>query len=674
MKRNNLAGAIPSGFVLRSFLSVMVLAAAASVASVAHAAPAAQSVPPSRAGTAKTTPSFVVRGMLKAVREGKLPLLKSMMKSAPDPDASIVENGLSVTALRLASSMGRAEFVTYLLGRGAKPGSANEEGQTALMMAAENGHDAVVNLLREKGASIEQKDNSGRGAADYAEDAGYTELAAGLKPVAAEPAAKVPVAKVPAVKVTATPATPAAPAPEPVAVATPKPPAAPKGPLAGPVEKPSGQPAKAEPQTPKPTVEPASPKPVAKKPEASPTMTEAPEASKPREFPVPATLAPPAKGKPTPAFMVKTMLKTARDGKVKMLAGILKNGADPNVAGKIDDKVQTPLIAAAEAGRNEIVTLLLENGAAVNLADLDGRTALMVAASKGRRAVAENLIGEGANAALQDENGETAARISQNAGFGDLAAYLERAGREHLAYLPKKPVLPKISFPSLAPAPSVPPLPENKAGLPTPPKVASPDVAALPSRAPTKTADGGLEGIERVIKAEWYTQKDANIRTAPSTKGVRMGTLAGGQPIYVVGVVAGGGWMAVNFSGQRGYVASFLVAPYKPAEARLKTISGKVVVLDTANLIVNGKAIALYGIQGINGALADGMEKFINSQGARANCVPKGKRKYICKTPSGVDIGEAAILNGAARTTFDAPKKYKLGEDKARNNRRGIWN
>lgn len=56
----------------------------------------------------------------------------------------------------------------------------------------------------------------------------------------------------------------------------------------------------------------------------------------------------------------------------------------------------TPLHAAVEAGRLEIVRLLLEHGAPVDACDKEGTTPLLIAAREGHHDIATTLVAAGA--------------------------------------------------------------------------------------------------------------------------------------------------------------------------------------------------------------------------------------------------------------------------------------
>jgi ankyrin repeat protein len=70
-----------------------------------------------------------------------------------------------------------AEMVSLLLERGAETDLADNRGRTALMIAAELGHDQAVGALLEAGARIDLQDKDGKTARDLAEAAGWAEVA-----------------------------------------------------------------------------------------------------------------------------------------------------------------------------------------------------------------------------------------------------------------------------------------------------------------------------------------------------------------------------------------------------------------------------------------------------------------------------------------------------------------
>ena len=84
----------------------------------------------------------------------------------------------------------------------------------------------------------------------------------------------------------------------------------------------------------------------------------------------------------------------------------------------------TPLHAAARTGREAVVRLLLQAGAAVDQARDDGWTPLYVAAQNGHEVVVRQLLAAGADRARRMVAGDTAADVAQRNGHPEVAAML----------------------------------------------------------------------------------------------------------------------------------------------------------------------------------------------------------------------------------------------------------
>src|SRR5947207_13511575 len=76
------------------------------------------------------------------------------------PDYSQRVPGLRMTGVHLAAYFGLKEAMVALLKNGHDIDGKDIYCQTALSWAAQNGHEAVVKLLLEKGAKLELKDSS----------------------------------------------------------------------------------------------------------------------------------------------------------------------------------------------------------------------------------------------------------------------------------------------------------------------------------------------------------------------------------------------------------------------------------------------------------------------------------------------------------------------------------
>jgi len=83
-------------------------------------------------------------------------------------------DGDGLSALMRAAARGEIAAVTSLAAGGADVNAGHAQLRlTPLMFAAYGGHDAVVRLLLEKGASPNLKDASGASAADWASQGGH---------------------------------------------------------------------------------------------------------------------------------------------------------------------------------------------------------------------------------------------------------------------------------------------------------------------------------------------------------------------------------------------------------------------------------------------------------------------------------------------------------------------
>ena len=112
--------------------------------------------------------------------------------------------------------------------------------------------------------------------------------------------------------------------------------------------------------------------------------------------------------------------------------------------------------------------------------------------------------------------------------------------------------------------------------------------------------------------------------------------------------------------------------PLPPPESQPAALSGTVEqVIDTATLQIQGETIELAGIKGLGSPYRDQLAKFIEEQGSQIRCEPIDAR-YVCFVKN-VDLGLAALTNGAARPDTDATPQYQQAADEARRNRRGIF-
>ncbi len=111
-----------------------------------------------------------------------------ILDAAKAGDASLttlLSSGVSVnttdddgeTALMEAADDGDTEAVRLLIKHGANVNAANEDGCTALMMAADEGHTQAVRVLIQAGADLNARDKEGKTALMMAEHEKHAETA-----------------------------------------------------------------------------------------------------------------------------------------------------------------------------------------------------------------------------------------------------------------------------------------------------------------------------------------------------------------------------------------------------------------------------------------------------------------------------------------------------------------
>jgi uncharacterized protein len=109
-----------------------------------------------------------------AAGRGDLTAVKSSMAKGADVNARATV--FSATALMLASQNGHKEVVQLLLDKGADVNAKATDGVSALMLASQNGHKVVVQLLLDKGADVNAKATDGKTALVAATEDGHKEV------------------------------------------------------------------------------------------------------------------------------------------------------------------------------------------------------------------------------------------------------------------------------------------------------------------------------------------------------------------------------------------------------------------------------------------------------------------------------------------------------------------
>jgi ankyrin repeat protein len=117
------------------------------------------------------------------------------------------------------------------------------------------------------------------------------------------------------------------------------------------------------------------------------------------------------------------LMIAAADGHESAARALLAVGGDPN---RRNDLGRTALMFASSYGFVDIVRVLLDGGADVNVVPTDDTrwTALMAAACAGRADVTQLLLERGADAALKDSKGRTALACARNNDHSDVVKIL----------------------------------------------------------------------------------------------------------------------------------------------------------------------------------------------------------------------------------------------------------
>ncbi|HMD64086.1 MAG TPA: hypothetical protein VKF83_08950, partial [Stellaceae bacterium] len=225
----------------------------------------------------------------------------------------------------------------------------------------------------------------------------------------------------------------------------------------------------------------------------------------------------------------------------------------------------------------------------------------------------------------------------------------------------------------------------------------APDVTAGPSRPPTGSTPAVVEWLNQTLRVRDTVQAVDR----PSSDGKSSSRIRAGAEVKAIGIVTGGQWVQIELpdrtlaylpraaveldaeadgqprESERGpgaataAVAGVPVPEPKPPPAVIRGPVTK--VPNAATLVVADRRIRLSGIDPGPFAVLGSFESWLHGQGALM-CEPDAQTgRYRCFTSNGVDVAEAAILNGAGRVGDGAMPSYRERESEARQARRGLW-
>lgn len=107
----------------------------------------------------------------------------------------------------------------------------------------------------------------------------------------------------------------------------------------------------------------------------------------------------------------------------------------------------------------------------------------------------------------------------------------------------------------------------------------------------------------------------------------------------------------------------------RSAHAGPRAVRGVPKVIDTARLLIGGRLVRLYGVNGNDGRSARGLRRYIG--GRRVRCQPHG-RAFKCVV-DGYDLSEVVLFNGGGTAKPGVPAALVQAQQKAQRARRGIW-
>ncbi|GBF94695.1 hypothetical protein Rsub_07431 [Raphidocelis subcapitata] len=117
----------------------------------------------------------------------------------------------------------------------------------------------------------------------------------------------------------------------------------------------------------------------------------------------------PAAAPPSAVPDIDNIWDAAKYGDLEAVEDFIAIGKDVSQG---DEEARTPLHWAAGMGHSDVASLLLKEGAPLEVADSKGNTPLMYAAGYGRPALVKLLLDAGASPAARNANGKTAADLT----------------------------------------------------------------------------------------------------------------------------------------------------------------------------------------------------------------------------------------------------------------------
>ncbi len=213
-------------------------------------------------------------------------------------------------------------------------------------------------------------------------------------------------------------------------------------------------------------------------------------------------------------------------------------------------------------------------------------------------------------------------------------------------------------------------------------------IESLGGSAAVETADS--TSSKRIkIGETWYSDSTVNLRAGPSTRTQVLDKISPCTSIYVISQIDGTPWYEVRVDGREGFMHEVTLAKTKPSSCEIASapstgsgsssnsstdmLEGRVTrVLTVSRVRIEGKLVNIAHVvdRGDPEQVAN-MRRFLDLFGQRLRCKPVPRTDgWVCagQTQQGeiVDIGKAAIFNGAACPGPDAPSDYREAYKKSR--------
>jgi len=229
----------------------------------------------------------------------------------------------------------------------------------------------------------------------------------------------------------------------------------------------------------------------------------------------------------------------------------------------------------------------------------------------------------------------------------------------------------------------------------TAPSATSEAARSMPSQSPTSSQSGNLPPPPAVASSpstgnaptilEWMNQTvrlrdTVEALDRPSSDGKAAGRIRAGAEIKAIGIIAGREWVQIELPDQRlAYIPSAAVelpdsttARHTGPESAVATAPGATSPEATeAPAVVRGPATKVPNAATL--VVADQRIRLLGIDPGPVTALAPQTGRYRCFTASGVDVAEAAILNGAGRVGDGATPGYREREAEARQGHRGLW-